>query len=88
LTNDSPNVRIAYWSLEKNVSDSDPIWESHLSLYPGGSVSHEMNTAIGIRVYLEDRGGVGWITKKSYTVRKDETVEVKFHTDFSPFPLE
>ena len=87
LTNDS-QVRIVYWSIEKNLSDSNPIWESHVPLHPGESVSHEMNSAIGIKIYLEDSDGDGWITKKSYTVRKDETVEIKFYTDFLPFPPE
>jgi hypothetical protein len=85
LTNNSRNVLIVYWSLEKNFSDSNPIWEDNqVTLYPGESVFHEMNSAIGIKVYLEDDDGIGWITNESYTVRKDKTVEVKFPTDFSP----
>jgi hypothetical protein len=86
LTNNSQNVVIVYWSLEKDFGDSNPIWEERITLNPGESVYHEMNSAFGIKVYLEDSDGDGWISKYSHTVKKDQTVEVEFKRDFKPEP--
>jgi hypothetical protein len=80
LTNNSTNVLVVYWSLE---DFGKTIWQSQVTLSPGQSVSHDMDSAIGISVYLEDNGGIGWISKKSYTVEKDKTVVVKFPSDFN-----
>jgi hypothetical protein len=81
LINDTM-VDIVYWSLERG---SKKIWDEHIPIPPGGSATHDMETDVGIMVYVEDDGGIGWLSKVSYTVKKNETVEVKFNTDdFSP----
>jgi hypothetical protein len=80
LTNKS-DIIVVYWSLEKF---GETIWEGRSTVYPGGSASQDTQTALGIKVYVEDSDGDGWLSDTSYTVKKDETVEVKFHKDFSP----
>ena len=80
LTNNS-DVNIDYWLIEQG---SETIWEERRTIAPENSATHDMETAIGIKIYLEDSDGDGWLSKSSYTVRKDETVEVKFRPqDFS-----
>jgi hypothetical protein len=83
LINNSQNVIVVYWSLERG---SKTLWEGDSTIYPGGSASHNMETDVGIKVYVEDKEGDGWLSDDSYTVKKNETVEVKFPTDFSPEP--
>jgi hypothetical protein len=90
LTNNSTNVTITYWSLERG---STKIWDEHITIGPGGSATHDMGTDVGIKIYLEDLAYIvgnevrtGWLSKVSYTVKKNETIEVKFPTDFSPEP--
>jgi hypothetical protein len=83
LKNNSQNVMIVYWSLENS---GKTIWEGRSTIYPGNYATHDTRSAFGIQVYLEDNDGDGWLSKNSYTVRKDETVEVKFPSDFSFAP--
>jgi len=77
LTNNS-SVRISYWCIEKG---SQRVWETRSSIYSGSSASHEIDTGF-YKIYLEDADGDGWETKNSHTVKKDQTVEVKFPSDF------
>jgi len=77
LTNNS-KVRISYWSLEKG---GKTVWETRSSIYSGSSGSCQIDTG-SYTVYLEDVDGDGWVTKTTYTVKKDETVEVKFPSNF------
>ncbi|MDR0877482.1 MAG: hypothetical protein LBN21_05475 [Treponema sp.] len=86
LTNNSINVTLRYWSAEKEKEPGSPIWEESIELSPGESITHEMESSYNIKIYIEDKGedGVGWLSKKSYTVRKDEIVALKFPGDFSP----
>jgi hypothetical protein len=78
LTNNSTNVRITYWCIEKSGSR---VWETQISLSPGYYTSRNIDTGF-YTIYLEDNDGDGWVTKNSFTVKKDETVEVKFPGDF------
>ena len=80
LTNNSTNVVISYWSLEQ--SDKETVWETHSPIDPGSSASHQIDSGI-YKIYLEDTDGDGWLTKTTYTVRKDKTVVVKFPSDFN-----
>jgi hypothetical protein len=76
-------VIVVYWSLERG---SKKIWEGHSTIYPGSSATHDMETDVGIKVYVEDSDGDGYLSNVSYTVKKSEIVEVKFPNDFSPEP--
>ena len=77
LTNNS-NVRISYWSAERG---GKTVGETHTPIYPGYSASATVDTGF-YTIYLEDVDGDGWVTKTTHTVKKDETVEVKFPADF------
>ena len=79
LLNNSSNVIIGYWSLEKNRK---MVWDTHSFVYPRSSGSHQIDSGY-YSIYLEeDVTGYGWITKNTLTVKKDETVEIKFPSDF------
>ena len=77
LTNTS-SVRIGYWSLEKG---GKTVWETRSAISSGSSGSCQIDSGF-YTIYLEDVDGDGWVTKTSHTVKKDETVEVKFPSDF------
>ena len=79
LVNNSSNVIVVYWSIEKSGA---AIWEGHGRIYPGQSAAQSIDSSMGIKVYVEDDDG--WLSKASYTVKKDETVTVRFPGDFSP----
>ncbi|GHU08230.1 hypothetical protein FACS1894151_03780 [Spirochaetia bacterium] len=87
LINNSQNVTIVYWSIEKNGQHDPPLWEEHRNISPRTSASHEMENVTGIKVYLEietEDDDYGWLTKSSYSVEKNKTVEIKFPGDFLP----
>ena len=79
LTNNS-NVRISYWSLEQGRKT---VWETRSPIHSGASGSCQIDSGF-YTIYLEDVDGDGWVTKTSHTVKKDETVVVKFPSDFRP----
>ena len=77
LANNS-SVRITYWCAERG---GKKVGESHTAIYPGASATAKVDTGF-YTIYLEDVDGDGWVTKTTCTVKKDETVEVKFPGDF------
>ena len=79
LMNNSTNVIIVYWAVESSFGRI--IEERHININPGASATTLINTGF-YTIYLEDQHGDGWETKSSVTVRKDETVEVRFPADF------
>ena len=79
LTNNSTNVRVVYWSAERSGTT---VRESRTAIFPGASATITIDTGF-YRIYLEDQYGDGWLSKTSHTVRKDQTVEVKFPDDFN-----
>jgi len=83
IVNNSNNVRITYISVERGstkVQTSNP----GLSINPGGSITTNSLTTGSYSVYIEDNYGDGWLTISNVTVRKDQSVEVRFPNDFKP----
>jgi len=78
LTNNSTNVIIVYWAAEKG---GKPVGESRTRINPGASAAANVDTGF-YTIYLEDNYGDGWVTKISYTVKKEETTQVSFPSDF------
>ena len=78
LVNNSTNVIIVYWSAERGGNTVD---ESHIRINPGASSTVSISTGF-YTIYLEDNFSDGWETISTFTVRKDETVEVRFPNDF------
>ena len=78
LMNNSTNVIIVYWAIERG---GGIIEESHININPGASSTTIINTGFYI-IYLEDQHGDGWETRSSVNVRRDQTVDVKFPSDF------
>ena len=80
LRNNSSNVIISYWAVERN---GKTVGETRTPIFPGHSASAALSTGY-YKIYLEDDVfGDSWLTKTTHTVRKDGTVEIKFPGDFN-----
>jgi hypothetical protein len=79
VTNNSTNVRIVYISVERA---NTIVMETWPNILPGGSAPVSVESGF-YTLYLEDNYGDGWVTKISHTVRKDETTEIRFPSDFN-----
>ena len=78
LMNNSTNVIIVYWAIERS---GRIIEENHININPGASATAIINTGF-YTIYLEDQYGDGWETRSSVNVNRDRTVEVRFPGDF------
>ena len=79
LMNNSTNVIIVYWAAERG---GNTVRESRTQINPGASATISIDTGSTYDIYLEDQFGDGWETRSWVRVRKDETVQVSFPSDF------
>ena len=78
LVNNS-STRIVYWTAEKG---GRTIGEARVNVFPGNSATATIDSGVSYTVYLENEYGDGWVTRNTFTVRKDETTVLRFPADF------